>query len=122
MKTILVVDDEFGLAEAVCAVLSDEGYRVLNAVNGRQGLDKLAEAKPDLIMVDYMMPVMDGPTMLTALRQLPDYAHVPVILMSGVTEAMARTASTQYNAFLRKPFDAKTLIATVQRVLGEPQT
>ena len=118
MKTILVVDDEFAIAEAVCALLADEGYRVFTAVNGRQALQRLPEVNPDLIVLDFMMPILDGPGMLRALREDPRYEDVPVIMMSGVAEASVREYCTSYFAFLRKPFDALALLSTVKRALS----
>ena len=68
MATVLVVDDEFGIAELFDAILTDEGYRVLTAINGRHGLEMLAQERPDLVFLDYMMPVMDGAAMLARCR------------------------------------------------------
>ena len=60
MAVILVVDDEIGIANLLADVLSDEGHRVLVAVNGRDALKRAEEERPDLVITDYMMPVMDG--------------------------------------------------------------
>ncbi|HEY0712325.1 MAG TPA: response regulator [Polyangia bacterium] len=120
--TILIIDDELGIVEALSALLQDEGFRVLTAVNGRQGLEKLSELRPDLILVDFMMPVMDGPSMLAALHEPgadPALARIPVILMSAVPEAVVRKVAAGFVAFLRKPFDANNLIELVMRVLQQ---
>jgi CheY-like chemotaxis protein len=117
MKIILVVDDEFGITEALGSLLADEGYHVLSAVNGQQGLDKLASLQPDLIMVDYMMPIMDGAKMLEAIRSQPKYEHLPIILMSGVAEATARQRCGGYSAFLRKPLRADAVLEAIARLL-----
>ena len=69
MATVLVVEDEFGIADLIEAVLEDEGYRVLIAVNGKQGLELLARERPDLMFLDYMMPVMDGAAVLRGHRR-----------------------------------------------------
>jgi CheY-like chemotaxis protein len=118
-QTILVVDDEFGLAEAVSALLSDEGFRVFTAVNGRMGLQRLAEANPDLILLDFMMPILDGAGVLEALRANETYRNVPVILMSGVAEPAVREFCDGYAAFLRKPFSAQGLLEQVNRLLAK---
>ena len=118
MKKILVVDDEFGLAEALEALLADDGYRVTTAVNGVQGLEKVNEFEPDLVLIDYMMPVMNGPDMLKALRQRSGHAKTPVIMMSGVPESMLRADVAGYSAFLRKPFEAKALLQLVRKLIG----
>lgn len=103
MRTILVVDDEFGVADVLAAALEDEGYRVLTAANGKQGIERLAESRPDLILVDFMMPVMDGPTMAHALRS-DGHSDLPIIMMSAMPEAAVRERFDDYFAFLRKPF------------------
>ena len=70
MATVLIVEDEFFIAALLEMVLTDEGYRVLTAANGRQGLERLAEGpRPDLVISDYMMPVLDGAGLLHAMRE-----------------------------------------------------
>lgn len=119
MQTILVVDDEFGIAETLELLLSDEGYHVVTAGNGQQGLARLAEGLPDLILLDYMMPVLDGPGVLRAIRADLTYRDIPVILMTALQEAaVAATVGNQYAGFLRKPFKADTVVETVARVLA----
>ncbi len=117
MKTILVVDDEFAIAEAISALLTDEGYRVFSAVNGRQALQRLTEFVPDLILLDFMMPVLDGASTLRSLREDARYEALPVIMMSGAAESSVREYVTSYFAFLRKPFDAAALLSSVKRAL-----
>lgn len=69
MATILVVDDEFAIVDLLEMVLVDEGYHVLTAANGRQGLERLAgQPRPDLVLSDYMMPILDGAGMLRTMR------------------------------------------------------
>lgn len=117
MRTVLVVDDEFGVAEVLEAVLQDEGLRVVTAVNGRQGLERAAEAQPDLIMLDVMMPIMGGAAMLAALRADPRFGRVPVILMSSLEEATARETCSGFQAFLRKPFRIAEMLALLEQVV-----
>lgn len=123
MRTVLVVDDEFGVAEVLEAVLQDEGFRVVTAINGRQGLERAAEAQPDIIMLDVMMPIMGGAAMLAALRSDPRFGQVPVILMSSLDEATARETCSGFQAFLRKPFRIADMLAVLDRVApsAEPE-
>jgi CheY-like chemotaxis protein len=114
MRTILVVDDEFGISEALSALLSDEGYRVFTSPNGKLGLEKLAEVSPDLVIIDFMMPIMDGARMLQAIRRQPERAQLPVVMMSGIAESVVRRECDGYTMFLRKPFDADTVLALIQ--------
>ena len=120
MKTILVVDDEWVIADALEAVLADAGYRVLTAANGRQGLARLAEIRPDVILLDVMMPVMDGPGMLAALAADAAHRDIPVILMSSLGRDAVAGVAQGHRAFLSKPFFGPELLRLVAQVLGEP--
>lgn len=120
MQTILVIDDELGATEVLVAALEDEGYRVLCAGNGRHGLDCLQAASVDLVILDYMMPLMDGAAMGQAMKADPALADIPIIMMSAVSEPQLRVNFAGYTAFLRKPFRATALLELVRKVL-QPQ-
>ena len=117
MQTILVIDDELGATEVLVAALEDEGYRVLCAGNGRHGLDCLQGTPVDLVILDYMMPLMDGAAMGKAMKADPVLARIPIIMMSAVSEPQLRSHFADYTAFLRKPFRASALIELVRKVL-----
>ncbi len=117
MNTVLVVDDEFGVAEVLQSILEDEGYRVITAINGKQALSRMAESTPDLALVDYMMPIMDGAKMLAAMRKDQTWSRIPVIMMSSLGEETVRAECKDFNAFLRKPFSANVVVVLVKRVL-----
>lgn len=119
MQTVLVVDDEFGVAEVLQSILEDEGYRVATAINGKQALTRLTEVTPDLIMLDYMMPIMDGTQTLAAIRNDQAFASVPVIMMSSLDEAAVRETCTDYDTFLRKPFRAMAVVKMVAQLLEQ---
>lgn len=119
MHTVLVVDDEFGVAEVLQSILEDEGYRVATAINGKQALVRLGELTPDLILLDYMMPIMDGTQTLAAIRQDAAFKHIPVILMSSLEEAAVRETCTDYDSFLRKPFRAMAVVRLVAQLLSQ---
>jgi CheY-like chemotaxis protein len=118
VHTILVVDDEFGVVEVLTAALEDEGYRVVSAANGRHGLERLAENQPDLVILDFMMPILDGPGMARAMKANPAYASIPIVMTSAVAESSMRERFEDYQAFLRKPFRADALIRLVRSILG----
>jgi DNA-binding response OmpR family regulator len=120
MKTIVIVDDEFALADVLTATLSDIGFLALSATNGKQGLEVMADHPPDLVLLDYMMPLLDGAGVLEAMRAAPKLAAVPIIMMSAVPESVVRTRCQGYAAFLRKPFDFETLLKAVEQVTGRP--
>ena len=117
MKTILVVEDEFGLAEGLLAVLSEEGYRPVLARDGKQGLDRFREDLPDLLLVDFMMPVMNGAEMIREIRKDPAHKDLPIILMSAAHEAILRRYYDGYNAYLKKPFETADLLALIRSLL-----
>jgi len=119
MHTVLVVDDEFGIAELIDAVLTDEGYRVLTAANGRQGLEMLATEPPALVFLDYMMPVMDGAAMLRAMAADAAFKAIPVVLMSSVAEPVVAKACSGYAAFLNKPFRITELTILAERLIDK---
>jgi CheY-like chemotaxis protein len=115
---ILVVDDEFSVAEVLESVLADAGHDVVIAINGRQGLERLHERQPDLVLLDFMMPIMDGPAMLKAMRGDPAHRDVPAVVMSSLPEStIAEAAKGMYAAFLRKPFKLGAVVDVVNAVL-----
>ena len=119
MALILVVDDEFSVAEVLQSVLADAGHEVVTAVNGQQGLELLGKRSPDLVLLDFMMPIMDGPAMLKAMKEDPAYRKVPAVVMSSLPEsAVAEAARGMYAAFLRKPFKLAAVTDVVKTVLG----
>ncbi len=118
MITVLIVEDEFAIAELLEMVLTDEGYRVLTAANGRQGLKRLAEGpRPDLIISDLMMPVLDGAGMLRAMRETDLQRDIPCIVMSSMPEANVQERVDGYAAFVRKPFRLAALVELVAAIL-----
>ncbi len=117
MKTVLVVDDEFTITEALSDLLSDEGYRTGLAFNGQEGLACIRELHPDLVIVDMMMPVMGGADMIRALRQDPSTKDLPILAMSALGEP-PEGPTLGYQAFLSKPFEIDLLISTVHRLIG----
>jgi CheY-like chemotaxis protein len=118
MATVLVVDDEFGIVDVLETILTDEGYRVLTACNGKQGLVRLAEQKPDVILLDFMMPILGGAEMLRAMAAEPVYQRIPVIMISSLREDVIIEKCPGYVAFLHKPFRAAAVLSTIARVLG----
>ena len=119
MKTILVVDDESDVADVVAATLEDEGYRVVLASNGAEGLRRLTEATPDLLICDVMMPFIDGTAMCRQVRDDPAHQHLPIIIASVMDEDMVSAQWAGHNGFLRKPFQLAELVDLVE-VLLEP--
>jgi CheY-like chemotaxis protein len=118
VSTVLIVEDEFAIADLLEMVLTDEGYRVLMAANGRQGLERLAEEpRPDLIISDYMMPVLDGAGLIQAMRESEAQRDIPYIVMSSMPEANVRERIGGYAAFVRKPFQLAAMVRLVAVIL-----
>ena len=117
MKTILVVDDELGSAEVLSLILEEEGYRAFSAVNGQLALIQARDVVPDLVIVDYMMPLMNGAEFSRTLRNDAQFSHTKIILNSGLPEAAIREHFGGYDAFLRKPFNVDLALQTIARLL-----
>ncbi len=118
MITVLIVEDEFAIAELLEMVLADEGYRVLTAANGRQGLQRLAEGPlPDLVISDLMMPILDGAEMLRTMQGAELQRDIPCIVMSSMPEANVRERVKDYVAFVRKPFRLAAMVELVAAIL-----
>ncbi len=111
-KTVLVVDDEGDVRDFLRTVLEGEGYSVETANNGHEALDKVRRDPPDAIVLDILMPTMDGWGFLTARRTLSAECQCPVLAMSGAGgRYMARELGA--SDFVAKPFDRDTLLGKV---------
>ena len=119
MRRILIVDDEPAVREAVAMVLTDEGYTVQMAPDGRNALEMIATA-PDLLITDLMMPDLDGWGLLSQVRER--HPTLPVILMSAIDLIRWRGPSPpalDHTVFLSKPFDLEKLLAVVRQLTGQ---
>src|SRR4051794_26897200 len=110
---VLVVDDEPMVRETLGQVLADEGYVVDLAIDGESALDRVAAARPDAILLDLMMPGMNGRQFLQALRNQPDYASVPVLIMTAVHGLNVNLATLGASEVVEKPFDVDELLNKV---------
>ncbi len=118
-KTILVVDDEEGVRESVREILTDEGYRVIEASDGSKVLGLIRKNHPDLVLLDIWMPELDGIGLLKEIKQREPV--VPVIMVSGHGNIHTAVTATKIGAFdfLEKPLSLDGLLTTVRRALGE---
>ena len=111
-KTVLVVDDDGHIRDSVRMALEDEGFRVKTARDGREALDKVRRDPPDAILLDLMMPTMDGWGFLAAHRTLSTECRAPVLAMSAMGgRYLARELGAR--DFLAKPFDLDALLGKV---------
>ena len=116
MKRLLIVDDELAIVEALQDILSVEGYDIVTAFNGAEGLQRMTTARPDLVLLDLMMPVMDGREMLRRMRDDATLRDIPVVVMSaGRISDEERRSSAR---FLAKPFELDVLLDTIADLLN----
>lgn len=118
---ILIIDDEDDIREVAALSLETiAGWDVIMANSGAQGLIRAAESKPDAILLDVMMPGMDGPSTFRELQKNPATANIPVLLLTAKVQAtdQRRFADLGVQAVLFKPFDPLTLSTQIATVLG----
>lgn len=106
---VLVVDDDPDILDAICDILQGEGYRVSRARHGLEALERVREERPALILLDLMMPVMDGTAFAHALRERHLADGVPIIVISADGNPQ-KAASLGAQGFLAKPFDIQALL------------
>jgi DNA-binding response OmpR family regulator len=115
-KHVLVVDDEPAIRTLLYGVFADAGYRVSRAANGAEALQQVRLSRPDIVVVDLMMPIMDGLEFARQCRQLDGPAELPIILLSATFDARKASllSAMGVRAFLGKPFDISELLALVE--------
>lgn len=115
---ILVVDDEPGITELLSDLLEYHGHPVIIANDARSALDFIRLQRPSVILVDLMMPSIDGLSLALALRHDPGARGIPLIAMSASDSALALADRTgDFDAYINKPFENDQLVATVERYL-----
>ena len=119
---ILVVDDEPGLLRALCVRLTAEGFLCDSATNGQEALDRLQGALPDLIILDLLMPEINGYEVCRRLQEDPRTAPIPVIVLTAVPQRTVHqtTEWLGVSSVIHRPFDTATLLFTVRRLLKLP--
>lgn len=121
-QTLLVCDDELVLRSLIRAALEPEGFAVVEASDGDEALDLARRERPDLVVLDLMMPGRSGLEVLAELRRDPELAATPVLMLSARTQTADREAAAAAGAdrFLSKPFSPRELTVVVTEMLGEP--
>lgn len=123
-KYILIVDDDPDLVETVGMLLESKGYDVGKAYDGIEGEEAIKKRRPDVLVLDVMMPRKDGYKLCKELKSNKWTQDIPIILLTAVGEAVSTTTythaeglSTEAEDFIPKPVDAKTLVEAVERLL-----
>ena len=122
LKTILIVEDEVSLNQTLTEVLTGEGYTTLSARNGKEGLDMALEHHPDLIVLDIIMPVMDGMAMLKELRKDDWGKTVSILLLTNVGDVEHMSEALEQDAldyFVKSQMELDDVVARVKQKLAE---
>ena len=119
---VLLVDDELPIIKVVGKRLEIEGFAVSVAMDGAEGVQKARAERPDLILLDLMMPKMNGYEACTALKQDPATRHIPIIILSAKTqeEDERQALACGANAYFKKPFNAPALMEGIRKLLAQP--
>lgn len=120
-EKILVVDDEPSVVTIVTYALGRKGYQVIQAFDGAQALDAVAAEKPDLVVLDLMMPNVDGWKVYESLKTNPRYEKIKVVVLTGVGEFESQLKSLQFGVdeYLTKPFSAAQVAQVVSDLLND---
>jgi CheY-like chemotaxis protein len=121
MRSILIIDDEDDIREvAALSLEATAGWHIFTASSGAEGIEVAAEKLPDAILMDVMMPGVDGPTTFAHMQQNPAVAHIPVLLLTAKVQGVdqRRFAGLGLAGILFKPFDPLTLAQQISNVLG----
>lgn len=116
---VLIVDDEADIVSTVKYRLEFCGFEVITAANGKEGLEKAANEKPDIILLDISMPVMNGHEVLERLKSYPELKDIPVIMLTAYSDAkdIAKAANLGIAGYITKPFDFSELMGKISNAL-----
>jgi CheY-like chemotaxis protein len=117
MALIVVADDEFLLTEMLSAFLGDAGHEVLTAANGQMALRLVRERRPQLLITDFMMPLMTGLELANAIRADSEIAGLPIVLATGAQGTQARRHADLFQQILDKPYNVQRLLDLVNALV-----
>ena len=126
-KKVLIIDDDSTVVAYLKTLLEDNGYAVITAANGSEGLDKVKSERPDLVSLDLLMPEQTGIKTFRELRRDDDLKSIPVVMVTGIADESPNFSEFKNfiskrkipgpEAYLEKPIDQKEYLATVQKIL-----
>jgi len=116
---ILVIDDEVHTLEMIASRLKANEFEVITALNGDEGMEKCKEEKPDLIILDVMMPVMDGFGFIKIIKADPDLSNIPVLVLTARGAMKDTFEAMRADVFLEKPYESDELVSTVKYLLDK---
>ena len=128
MKQILIVDDDLDFCEATKIILESKSYNVSLAYNGKDGLEKIRSEKIDLVILDVMMPEMNGYDVCVVMKAEPELSRIPVILLTAVNQEMFRTTftkemglMTEADDYIAKPVEPEELVEAIEALLSNKE-
>lgn len=121
MKKILIVEDEPDVAAYLSTLLTDNGYLTITAEDGKQGYEKAASEKPDLITLDISMPKESGVRMYRDMQENPNAAHIPVVIVTGISDEFKRFINSRKqvrppDAYFEKPIDKEKFLEVIKKL------
>ena len=121
MKKILIVDDEKDLVEMLEVRIGALGYEVFKAYDGQEGLEKARETKPDLIILDIMMPKMNGYEVCRFLKFDEEFKNIPILMLTARGQDQDKKVGDDVgaDAYMTKPFDGNELVTKIKEMLGD---
>ena len=122
MATILCIEDEPEMIELIELILGQHNYRVIGALGGEEGLRLAEETRPDLVLLDLMMPGLDGWAVYQRMRSSDQLRETPVIIVTAKAQSIDKVLGlhiAKVDDYISKPFGPQELLSSIQRVLGE---
>jgi two-component system alkaline phosphatase synthesis response regulator PhoP len=119
---ILLVDDDVDLVKVMSGALESKAYEVVVAYNGQEGLEKARKEKPDLVVLDILMPVADGFTFAAQFRKDPSLAKIPVLALTSFSESLGQPFPFEVTEYIAKPIKPRDLVAKVEGFLKKAET
>jgi two-component system, cell cycle response regulator DivK len=120
IKRVLVVEDDAYHRDICVTILRHHHYEVVEAADGEEALRRVGECPPDLVLMDAMLPVMDGWQATATLKSAPETKHIPVVILTALAMKPDRERSVQVgaNAYIAKPCDPRRVVEEVRRIIG----
>jgi two-component system alkaline phosphatase synthesis response regulator PhoP len=119
---ILLVDDDVDLVKVMSGALESKAYEVIVAYNGQEGLEKARKERPDLVVLDILMPVADGFTFADQFRKDPSLAKIPVLALTSFSESLGQPFPFEVTEYILKPIKPRDLVAKVEQSLKKTET
>ncbi len=118
-KRIQIIEDDFDVIETLQFVLKSRGYEIEIAFDGRAGVEMIKNKRPDLLILDLTMPVMDGWAVMVAVKQDPDYQSIPIMILTSSKKAqhIEKARSLGVQSYVLKPFEPQKIVKIVERLL-----